>query len=103
MKKLTEKNKMKSIETSVLFCACYASEHQIIIHKDNIFENGYKEVILEPHLVTHNNIFKRIWVAIKYIFGYKSRYGAWDSIIVTKDNYNVLKDVIEFLEDDTNI
>lgn len=84
--------------SAVLLCDCGSAEHQIIIHKDKDFSEGYREVILCPHLITYRNIFKRIWVAIKYILGYKCKYGAWDNIIVSKQNYLPLKEAIEFLE-----
>lgn len=83
---------------TVLICDCGSAEHQIIIHKDKGFSEGYREVILCPHLITHRNIFKRILIAIKYIFGYKCKYGAWDSLIVSKQNYLPLKEVVEFLD-----
>ncbi len=86
--------------TEVLICACNSSEHQLVIHF--LDYNGeipnYKEVVISPHLVTYRNIFKRIRVAIKYIFGYKSKYGHWDSIIINDQNYSILKEAINFLE-----
>ncbi|MFW6247047.1 MAG: hypothetical protein ACOC22_02630 [bacterium] len=84
--------------SDILLCDCGLAEHQIIIHKDNQFSGGYREITLCPHLITHKNILKRIWVAIRYVFGYKSRYGAWDNIIVSQQNYKPLKDAVKFLE-----
>lgn len=89
---------VEPVLATVLLCDCGSAEHQIIIHKDKDFSDNYREIILCPHLITYRNIFKRIWVAIKYIFGYKCKYGAWDSIIVSKQNYLPLKEAIEFLE-----
>jgi hypothetical protein len=91
-------NMKEIIPPTFLICDCGLSEHQIIIYKDKDFANGYREVILNPHLVTYKNFFKRCIVAIKYVFGYKSKYGAWDSMIITKRNYQPLKDAITFLE-----
>lgn len=86
------------MKPDLILCDCYSPEHQILILKDDSFGEDYKEVIFQYHLVTHRNIFRRIWVALKYIFGYKCKYGAWDETIITKDNYQPLKEVIEFLE-----
>lgn len=83
---------------TVLICDCGSAEHQIIIHMDKDCSECYREVILRPHLITCRNVFKRIFVAVKYICGYKSKYGAWDSIIVSKQNYLPLKEAVEFLE-----
>jgi hypothetical protein len=82
--------------TEILLCECGSCEHQIIIHKDT---DEIKTVVLRTHLVTYKNIFKRSWVAIKYIFGYKSKYGHWDSMIITKNNYQPLKDAINFIDE----
>jgi len=46
----------------------------------------YGECYLEVHLVQYMSIWKRTWAAIKYAFGHKSRYGAWDSIILTPED-----------------
>jgi len=88
--------------TSILLCSCGSAEHQIIIYKDENFSDNYKEVVLCPHLITHKNIFKRILVAVKYIFGYKCKYGSWDNLIITTENYQPLKEAIEFLENNKN-
>ena len=85
-----------NLESAVLLCDCGSAEHQILIHMDK--DDGYREVILSPHLVTYRNIFKRIKVAVRYIFGYKCKYGSWDSIIVSERNYLPLKKAVEFIE-----
>jgi len=79
----------------VLKCACGANEHQIIIEKT--VEDVRNMVYLFPHL-TNRSLFKRILVAIRYILGYKSVDGAWASIVVTKDNYDSLKEIVSFIE-----
>ena len=87
---------METEQRTFVLCDCGCDEHQMIIHKDD--SDNYKEVIISMHLTTYRNIFKRIWVAIKYIFGYKSKYGHWDSLIITDRNYKPLKDAIDFIE-----
>lgn len=82
--------------TDILLCSCGSHEHQIIIHKD--IDDDVKSVSIHYHLTTYRNIFKRMWIAIKYVFGYKCKYGEWDSIIIDENNYKPLKDVIDFIE-----
>lgn len=82
----------------IIICDCGLSEHQIIINYDKDFPNGYRQVTISPHLIHYNNILKRILVAIKYIFGYKCKYGAWDSIIISNRNTQPIKNIINFLE-----
>jgi hypothetical protein len=83
---------------SIIICDCGSPEHQLLIYKDNDFSNDYREVIIVPHLNTYHNFFKRLWIGFKYAFGYKCRYGHWDSIVITTNNYKPLKDAVNFLE-----
>ena len=78
---------------AVLICECSSREHQIIIEHDNEDNLTYCHI----HLVNHG-FWQRLKAGFKYIFGYKCKYGAWDSIIVSKQNYLPLKEAIEFLE-----
>ena len=86
------------MERDVIFCICGSAEHQLLVWYDDEFADGYREVGLQPHLVTYRNIFKRIFVAIRYVFGYRSKYGHWDSIIIDSTNYLPLKRAVEFIE-----
>jgi hypothetical protein len=61
----------------VFICDCRSYEHQSIFWHDSEDDQLYVSI----HLTTHKNIFKRLWSAIKYIFGYKSRFGSWDEFI----------------------
>jgi len=56
-------------------CACSAPEHTIRFTRDP--KEG--TVWMEVHLFNWRSIFKRIWVAIKYVFGYRCKYGNWDT------------------------
>ena len=92
-------NKLNDIsKPKCIICDCGSYEHQLFVYTDGDFSDNHREVIISPHLITYNNVFKRIWVAIKYIFCYKSKYGAWDEIVITKRNYQPLKDAINFLD-----
>lgn len=86
------------MKRDVIFCSCGSAEHQLLIWYDDEFSDGYREVGLQPHLVTYKNLFRRIFVAIRYVFGYRSRYGHWDSIIIDSTNYMPLKRAVEFIE-----
>ena len=104
MTKLAENNQQGAaniaddrVLATVLLCDCGSAEHQIIIHKDKDFSEGYREVILCPHLITYRNIFKRVLVAFKYIFGYKCRYGQWDEFILKPEHANQLRELSELL------
>lgn len=63
-------------QTELFICTCNDVQHQFVVHK--LDDEIYIEVLLNPE----RNFFKRIWIAIKYIFGHKSIYGYFDEIIV---------------------
>lgn len=98
-----QKNKIASTNNliGVIICDCGSVEHQIIIQKEEGNEISEKEVYLQVHLKTYRSFFKRLYVGFRYAFGYKSRFGDWDCIIVSKQNYKPLKDAVRFIENKT--
>lgn len=86
---------MKPVE-KLLLCGCGSSEHQMIMRyfEDDIESTVYVDV----HLVKRK-FWSRIKYAIKYIFGYKSKYGAWDEIIMGPQHIKSLESVIKYLKD----
>lgn len=56
-------------------CACNSDEHRLVFTIDEGEKDWPPEVWAGIFLCQHDNIFKRIYSAIKYVFGYKSRYG----------------------------
>ena len=57
-------------------CCCSTPEHTIRFIRDP--EEG--TVWMEVHLYKWRSFFKRAWVAIKYAFGYRCRFGHWDTV-----------------------
>lgn len=64
-------------------CHCGAPEHRLVFD----FDDGHDEhssgvppeITTEVHLYNYRGFFKRSWLAIKYIFGYKCKYGHFDN------------------------
>lgn len=83
------------MEDEILICACSSDEHQIILHKDE----DCKMVYCSIHLV-NLPFFKRLVMAIKYIFGYKCMYGNFEEFILNKCHINKLENLINFLKYD---
>ena len=84
--KTTEENLYFHDELT-LICACHNFEHQLIFWGDDEFPDI---IYVHPHLV-RKRLFKRIIYAVRYVFGYKSRFGAWDEFILDKEGLNKLK------------
>lgn len=78
---------MKDLEREIFICQCHSLEHQISFWYDK-YQN---DLYCEPHLSTHRGFWGRVKIAIRYIFGCKKgKYGAWDEIILKKDDVKKL-------------
>ena len=84
------------MEHDLLVCDCGSLEHIIIITYDD------NEVYVHYKLNTYP-LFKRIKLAFKYIFGFKSRFGEYGEIILSPEDapkilklYNKLNENAEF-------
>lgn len=72
-------------------CECNSSEHQLIFIKDHEDD----EVWVETHLVTYRGFFKRLWVGIRYAFGYKSKYGNFDCVLIKPEDRQKISEFIK--------
>jgi hypothetical protein len=53
-----------------------------------------ESLYIEPRLVTHNRFFKRLWIGLKYAFGYKCRFGEWDEVIINEKDQKRLQKIL---------
>ena len=63
-------------------CSCQSSEHLIKFHLDE--DDG--DIFLDFHLASWLPWYGRVWHAFKYIFGYQSKYGAFDSFLLKNED-----------------
>lgn len=64
-------------------CKCGSLEHQVIFQFDP--DPGYNdEMCLSVHLNHDLPWYSRIVRAVKYIFGYKSKFGDYDEILLDR-------------------
>lgn len=82
----------------LLICSCHSTEHQIIIYENTDPLYG-PEAYVHIHLIKRS-FWKRLKYAIKYIFGYKSRYGAWDEFILEPKHADKLEQLLYHLTSD---
>lgn len=79
-----------------LICECSNVEHQI---EFKYFEEAdIKEVYMSIHLSQSHGFWSRLKYAIKYLFGYKSRYGAFDEFIFRREDADKLQSIVDFLK-----
>lgn len=84
---------MSYFDRDVIICQCNSAEHQIIFtYIDSDDPTDFDELAVEVHLTPIHGFFQRIRHAIKYVFGYRSRFGDFDNIVVdAKDCDRMIK------------
>ncbi len=92
-------NDDNDMQTEYFDCTCSSSEHTLRFcyfkpYKGKDFTED-AELYAEIHLNQYRNIFKRIWVAIKYVFGYKCRYGHWDVWTLNQKDCERLRNLVD--------
>lgn len=77
-------------------CRCDSEEHTIkfVYNKDD------NEFYVSLYLDQYHNIFKRIWIAIRYLFKYKCRYGDWECWTMKEEDANRLIEMLKELKPD---
>jgi len=78
----------------ILICQCHSTDHQIVFLYDD--EDNDRIVYMHTHL-SKKSFWERIKHGIKYIFGYQSKYGAFDEFIIKPEDAYKFKKVYEYL------
>lgn len=81
------------MNNELFICECCNTEHQLIFSYDEEDHITFVSI----HLIPERNIWKRIWGAIKYIFGHRSIYGHFDEFIFNNEDANKLQKVVDAL------
>jgi hypothetical protein len=75
-------------------CTCEGAEHCFrVAYFEGEKPKDY-DVYISVHLSPNAPWYKRIWVAIKYIFGKRSPYGDFDEIILDNKQVIELRDML---------
>lgn len=83
------------MKDELIICECGSAEHQMVLHYDDDKDLG-RMVYVEIHLVPLA-WYKRLWMGIKYIFGYKCCYGNFEEMILSSKHARQVYDLYEFL------
>jgi len=81
--------------TEFFECDCGGDEHTLRFTLDKKDNSLYTTIFLNQY----RPWYSRFWVAIKYIFGYKSKYGHWDVWILRYEDAERLQTMLSALED----
>jgi len=76
------------MESKFFECACYSSEHTLKFMYDG------EDLWTEIYLHQYKSFFKRICCAIKYVFGYKCKWGDFDCFVFKTEDLPKFRDMI---------
>lgn len=62
-------------------CSCGSLEHTFVFS----YDNEEKELVLSVYLNQYRSFFQRLLVALKYVLGYKCKYGHWDTVLLSTE------------------
>lgn len=91
---------MKKTNKDILVCECHSTEHQLIVLYSN--EDDYPMVYLHIHL-NKRSFWQRLKYGVKYIFGYKSQYGAFDEFIFNSDDVEKVGRIVKYLKNEEEL
>jgi hypothetical protein len=77
----------------ILICDCSSREHQIILEHEPDDNLIYCHIHLRPR-----RFWARVWAALKYVGGYKCRYGHFEEFIFKPDHVPALQQLTALLE-----
>ena len=86
----------------IIVCECGDVAHQLVLSwfkpqtpMDYVSD---EYVYLSVHL-NKLPFWKRLKVAIQYLFGKQSKYGAFDEVIIDSSEYKKFQDMVDFMKD----
>jgi hypothetical protein len=74
-------------------CRCGSSEHTLRFTLDKDPEDP--SIYADVYLNQYRTWWKRFWVGVKYIFGYRCKYGHWDNWILVRSDAQRLRDMCD--------
>ena len=85
------------MKDEIVICDCSSAEHQLVLRYDDDKDKDLgRQVFVEIHLVPLV-WYKRLWLGIKYIFGYKCKYGNFEEMILSPKHARQVYDLYRFL------
>ena len=81
-------------------CECGSDEHLMVFRYWAEDGDDDKELYLNVHLANYENFFQRLWVAVRFLFGYRSKFGEFDEVVIRKDDINRLFNLINTVKKD---
>ena len=71
-------------------CDCGLDEHRFCVTSEEAEDDFPPQLYFHVQMCQYRSFFKRTFEALRYILGYKSKYGHWDTINISEDDTNRL-------------
>jgi len=87
-------------QTEFFECQCFTDEHTLrfTFWDDEKVPELYSSV----YLCQYHRFFHRIWIALKYIFGYRCKYGHFDSFLMKAEDIDRMIGLLKKFEESWN-
>jgi hypothetical protein len=88
----------------ILICECHSTEHQILLlYSEDEYSTGKTFPTCYAHIHLNRRPFwERVKYGIKYIFGYKCKYGAFDEFMFNPNDVQKLEKLVKYLKNEQN-
>ena len=81
-------------ETHFFECQCHSPEHTLNFWIDPDDGSVQTSMFLRPQ----GAWYKRLWIAVKYVFGYNCQYGHWDNFILKSEDHGKFRKLLNQAE-----
>jgi len=81
-------------------CQCGSDEHRLVFHYFPYEGNDEPTLYCSVFLSQYRSFFKRVWIALKYIAGYKCKYGHFDSTLLRPEDINSFRNMLNRFDRD---
>ena len=78
-----------------LECICGGDEHRLVFSKAGVDSFDPYTLLYVNHFLEEKPFFQRLWLGVKYIFGYKCRYGHFQETLLPYQSVAKLKELCE--------
>lgn len=82
----------------ILICECHSTDHQILFMWEYDAELDDQMAFMHVHLSPNRGFWQRLWYGLQYAFGRKSRFGAFDEVILSPNDADKLQRVVKHLK-----
>jgi len=81
--------------SGVFLCHCGSWEHQLVVRQEEEGVEGSDVVASIAYSLCDNlSLRRRLRLAIKYVFGYRSKYGMFSEMLLTRADTHRLIDIL---------